>query len=145
MAPGRRIDPFLGFNFQVEIEGIVVAGFTEVSGIQVEIEVQDYREGGVNEYVHKFAGPTRYPTNLILKRGLTGADTLWKWHQEVKQGTITRKNGSILLLNSAGEESWRWNFLQAYPVKWEGPSLRSTTGEVAVETLELVHRGIMKA
>jgi phage tail-like protein len=139
------MDPYLGFNFLVEIEGILVGGFSEVTGLQVEIEIHDYREGGLNDYIHKFAGPTRYPVNLILKRGLTTSGTLWQWHQEVRQGVIKRKNGSILLLDSAGEESWRWNFTEAYPVKWVGPDLRAATAEVAVETLELAHRGLMEA
>jgi phage tail-like protein len=145
MALGDRSDPYLGFNFLVEIEGLVVGGFSEVSGLQVEIEVHDYREGGLNEYIHKLAGPTRYPSNLVLKHGLTDVEALWNWHQEVTQGTVKRKNGSIVLLNSSGEEKWRWNFVQAYPVKWVGPDLRGGTAEVAVETVELVHRGLAKA
>lgn len=145
MAVGDRADPYLAFNFVIELEGIVVGGFSEVSGLQVEMETQDYREGGVNEYLHKLAGPTRYPSNLVLKRGLTDAETLWNWQQEVMQGPIARKNGSIMLLNSAGEETWRWNFVGAYPVRWVGPELRAGTAEVAVETLELVHQGLTRA
>ena len=68
---GIRNDPYLGFNFLVEIEGLVVGGFSEVTGLQIETVLETYREGGVNEFEHKLAGPTRYPSNLILKRGLT--------------------------------------------------------------------------
>lgn len=142
MAIGK-VDPYLAFNFVVEMQGIAVAGFTEVSGLQVEVETQDYREGGVNEYLHKLAGPTRYPSNLVLKRGLTDAE-LWNWQHKVMQGPITRKTGSIILRNSAGEERWRWNFVGAYPVRWVGPELRAGMAEVAVETLELVHQGLTK-
>jgi phage tail-like protein len=145
MAVGTRKDPYLNFTFLVEIEGMVVGGFTEVSGLHVEVEVKDYREGGLNDYIHKLPGPTRYPSNLILKRGLTDAETLLKWHREVNQGIINRKNGSIVLLDSSGEETWRWNFVQAYPVKWSGPDLRAGTAEVAVETLELAHHGLIKS
>lgn len=144
MAIGERADPYLNFHFLVEIEGLVVGGFSEVSGLQVEIEVQEYREGGMNEYIHKLAGPTRYPSNLVLKRGLTDA-ALWIWHQEGRKGAIRRRNGSIVLLDSAGVEKWRWNFLGAYPVRWLGPDLRGGSNEVAVETLELVHHGLSKA
>jgi phage tail-like protein len=135
-------NPYLGFNFWVEFEDILVAGFSEVSGLQVEIETEDYREGGENEFIHKFAGPVRYPANLVLKRGLMDATVLWDWQQEIAQGIITRQNGSIVLMNSAGEERWRWNFKAAYPVKWSGPDLRGNAAEVAIETLELVHRGL---
>lgn len=145
MAVGERSDPYLGFNFLVEIQGIAIAGFMEVSGLQVEVEVHDYREGGLNEYIHKLPGPTRYPSNLVLKRGITDVDALWKWHQDVTQGKIERKNGSIVLMNSAGEEKWRWNFVEAYPVRWVGPDLRASAAEVAVETMELAHRGLSKA
>jgi phage tail-like protein len=135
-------DPYLGFKFRVEIKGVEVAGFSEVSGLQLEIETEEYREGGVNEYMHKLAGPARYPANLVLKRGLMSTTALWDWQQQIVQGRITRHNGSIVLMNSAGEEKWRWNFKDAYPVKWNGPDLRGNTAEIALETLELVHRGL---
>jgi phage tail-like protein len=142
---GQRTDPYLAFQYQVEIESITIGGFSEVTGLQVETEIQEYREGGLNEYMHRLAGPTRYPSNLILKRGLTDVDTLIRWHQQVTQGTVQRFNGSIVLLDISGQERWRWNFLQAYPVKWTGPNLRATAAEVALETLELAHNGIQKA
>lgn len=145
MAAGTRNDPFMGFRYLVELGGVVVAGFSEVTGLQVETEVQDYREGGLNDFMHKLAGPTRYPSNLVLKHGITDKRELWKWHQDVAHGKVERKNGSIVLLNTAGEEMWRWNFEGAYPVRWNGPDLRGNTAEVAVETLELVHRGIKLA
>ena len=145
MTLANRKDPYLTFNFLVEIEGLVVGGFSEVTGLQVETVIETYREGGLNAYEHKLAGPTRYPSNLILKHGITDADTLWKWHQEVARGKVVRKNGSIVLRDSTGEEQWRWNFTGAYPVRWSGPDFRASANEVAVETLELVHQGLSKA
>jgi phage tail-like protein len=142
MPTAERKDPFLTFNFAVEIQGLVVGGFAEISGLQAEIEVQDYREGGVNEFIHKRAGPARYPSNLVLKRGMTDATVLWSWYCDVMQGKVERKNVSVMLMNSAGEEQRRWNFQKAYPVKWAGPVLRASASEVAVETLELAHDGL---
>jgi phage tail-like protein len=139
-----RNDPYLSLNFLVAIEGIVVAGFQEVTGLQVETETEDYREGGVNEYVHRLAGPTRYPQNLVLKKGLTDLESLWRWHQQVVRGDVKRRNGSILLLDRAGLPAMWWDFTDAYPVKWSGPEFRAEQGAVAVEQLELVHRGISK-
>lgn len=143
MATGSRVDPFRGYNFAVEIEGLVSGGFSEVSGLELEVEVQDYREGGVNGFIHKRAGPVRYGSNLVLKRGMTDGKVLWNWYWDVTQGTIKRKNVSILLMDEAGEEKVRWNFEQAYPVKWTGPGLRAGGSDVAVEILELAHKGLM--
>ncbi|MEW6572480.1 MAG: phage tail protein [Bacillota bacterium] len=143
MAAGARKDPFAAFRFQVEVTGLIVGGFTEVSGLQVETETEEYREGGVNDYVHKLPKVTKYPV-LVLKRGLTDADALWNWHQEVVAGRINRKSGSVIMLDEAGNELWRWTFRDAYPAKWTGPEFRGDSSTVAVETVELVHRGISK-
>jgi phage tail-like protein len=145
MALNDRRDPYLAFNFLVEIKGLVVGGFTEVTGLQIEIETIDYREGGLNEYIHRLAGPAHYPSNLVLKHGLTDAETLWQWMQAVARGFIQRRNGSIVLVDSTRQEKCRWNFVAAYPVRWVGPELRAGTADVAVETLELVHHGLTKA
>jgi len=142
MAVDNRKDPLLNQNFLVEIEGLVVGGFSEVTGLQIEIEVEPYREGGLNEFLHLRAGPTRYPSNLVLRHGLTDADTLWRWLRNVSRGIVERHNGSIVLLNNAGEEKWRWNFIEAYPVRWTGPQLRAGIAAVALESLELAHRGL---
>jgi phage tail-like protein len=141
---GRK-DPFGGFNFAVEVESVVAGGFSEVSGLQSEIEVHEYREGGRNQYIHKLAGPVKYSSNLVLKRGVTDVKTLWQWYWDVMQGKVERHNVSILLMDRAGEEKRRWNFEQAYPVKWSGPDLKANSSEIAVESLELVHKGLSKA
>jgi phage tail-like protein len=143
MAIGTRHDPYGAFQFHLEVEGIIVAGFAEVSGLRVETEVESYREGGVNEYVHKFAKMTDHPP-LVLKRGLTDADALWRWHQDVVAGRIQRRDGRILLFDNAGEEKWRWTFESAYPVKWIGPDFKADSSMVAFETMELVHQGFKK-
>jgi phage tail-like protein len=140
-----RKDPLLRFNFAVEIDSLVAGGFQEVTGLQSELEVQDYREGGRNEYIHKFWGPVKYSSNLVLKHGMTDVRGLFQWYWDVMHGIVERKNVSVILLDSAGHEKFRWNFIKAYPVKWVGPEFRSTADEVAVEAVELVHRGLLKA
>jgi len=143
-ALALRLDPYLAFRFLVEIEGLIVAGFSEVSGLSAEVEPFPYREGGLNEFQHQLPGPVTYP-RLVLKRGLTDIDNLWSWHQDVRRGRIVRRNGSIILGGESIEHGlWRWNFVGAYPVKWSGPELRAESANVAVESLELVHRGITK-
>lgn len=138
----RREDPLYTFRFHVEIHGLTVAGFSEVSGLQVEIETEDIREGGVNDYVHKLPTVTKYP-NLILKRGLIDSDVLWKWHQDAVNGNIKRMNGRIILYDfQEDKEKWAWAFENAFPVKWTGPELKGDQATLAIETLELVHTGI---
>ncbi len=143
-ALAQRKDPNSGCRFLVEIEGLIVGGFSEVTGLQAETQFEDYHEGGVNDFVHRLPRETRY-TNLTLKRGITDSDALWQWHQDVVNGKVSRKNGYVILLDSEGAETWRWNFLEAYPVKWVGPDLRGDSSTVALETVELAHKGIKKA
>jgi phage tail-like protein len=143
MPEPRLPDPYLSFRFRVEIKNIDVGGFSEVTGLQSEVEVEEFREGGVNEYKHHLAGPARFPANLVLKHGLMDAGQLWEWERAMTLGNIRRANVSIILLDAAGREKWRWDFKDACPVKWSGPDLRAGTAEVALETLELTHRGFL--
>ena len=137
---GRK-DPHLSFNFMIEIEGISSASFAECTGLSAEVEFYEYREGGVNGYMHRFAGAAKYPP-LVLRRGMTNSDELWKWHQQVAGGKVVRKNGTIHLLNMRGESIRHWNFVRAYPVRWTGPELRAASSNVAFESIELAHEGL---
>lgn len=142
--PGVRHDPYMVFNFVFEVDNLEVGGFSDVTGLQVETSVEDYREGGQNEYLHKLAGPCRYPANLVLKHGLFESDTLWEWQQKIRQGTIVRKNCTLVMQNQQGQPVVEWHIRGAYPVKWSGPELSATTNAIAVESLELVHQGIIR-
>jgi len=140
----KRNDPYRGFNFLVEIDGITQAGFQEVSGLEASTDPVDYREGTDAIHVRKLPGLNKYAA-ITLKRGITDSDELWKWRQTVIDGKAERRNGSIVLRNESGEEKLRWNFKDAWPSKWSGPSLNATSTAVAVETLELTHEEVSKA
>jgi len=140
---GVRLDPYPAFNFFVEIEGILAGGFSECSGLQVETEVKDYAEGGLNDYTHQFRGRTRY-VPLVLTHGVTLVDGLWAWHQDLLQGRVQRKNGTVYLLDRNGLPVLWWNFKGALPIKWVGPNLNARSSEVAVEKVELVHQGLSR-
>ncbi len=141
---GVRFDPYRNHNFLVEIDGLLTGGFTEVSGLESQIELESYAEGGVNGYVHQFPKRTTYP-NLVLSHGLTDIDTLWRWYHDASTGKIKQKNGTIMLLNRQRLPVMWWNFKKAYPVKWVGPQFNANNAtEVAVERVELVHQGIDK-
>ena len=133
----------MGYNFAVEIGGVVQGGFSEVSGLSSDIELESYEEGGLNGFVHQFPKHTTYP-NLVLSRGLINIDLFYIWYQATSQGLIQQLNGTILLLNSQQIPVMWWIFKNAYPVKWEGPQLNASSDEVAVEKIELVHQGISK-
>lgn len=139
----RLSDPYKVFQFVVEINGVQIGGFSDVAGLEVRTEFDEYREGGVNDYVHKIAKETRYP-NLTLKRGITDALEFWAWHQLVVNGVIERKTVSVVLLDSRRRERWRWIFREAYPVKWNGSDLSASGNTVAVESVELAHHGMMR-
>jgi phage tail-like protein len=143
-APGiRALDPFVTFNFAVEIEGLLVGGFSEVSGLESEVQVEDLREGGVNTFVHKLPGQTTY-ANLVLRHGLTAISTLWNWYYNTSQGSIQRKNGTIMLLDPQQIPVMWWNFRNALPVRWTGPDFNAANDTVGFESLELVHEGLTK-
>ena len=144
MPTGDRKDPYRGYNFLVEIDGITRAGFRECSGLDTSQDPIEYREGNEAHTVRKLPGLVKY-ANISLKRGVTDDAELWEWRKTVMDGTIQRKNGSIILLNDTGEEKWRWNFREGWPTKWTGPSFNATGNEVAIETLEIAHEGLEKA
>ena len=140
------MDPYSTFRFRVEIDGIQQMGFADVSGLDVTTSVDSIREGGLNDYVHKLPKWTTQ-TDLVLKKGLTDQE-LWNWYKKIETGEdVERKNVSVILLDLKGEEAMRWNFIEAYPVKWSGPSLNATStgSSVAFESLTLAHHGFTNA
>jgi phage tail-like protein len=143
-VPGvRPLEPFVTFNFAVEVEGLLVGGFSEVSGLESEIEMDDHREGGVNDFVHKLPRQTTY-NPLQLRHGLTAISSLWNWYHDVSRGVIQRKNGTIMLLDPQQIPVMWWNFRNALPVRWTGPTFDASNDQVGFESLELVHEGLTK-
>jgi phage tail-like protein len=140
----RPGDPLYTFRFQVEVDGLLFAGFTEVSGLSVEIETESYHEGGVNDAIHQLPKNVKYQ-NIVLKQGILYSDQMWSWIQDVMNGKIKKRSGRILLLGSKGLPVWYWNFSDAYPVKWTASDLKAKDNDLFVETLELSHSGIEKS
>lgn len=135
-------DPLPVYRFYVEIENVIEGAFVECSGLNVERELIKHPEGGVNDHEHMLAGRTKYP-NLVLKRGITNSDALWKWYQDgLHDGIVRRENLSILLLDREGNTIRRWNVQGAFPIKWNGPSFNVSNSQVAVESIELAHHGL---
>lgn len=144
MPTGTRVDPYKGYNFLVELDGITRAGFRECSGLDTGQDPIEYREGNEKPLTaRKLTGLNKY-SNLTLKWGITDDTELWDWRQKAKVGQVERKNISIVLLDDVGTETWRWNLTNAWPTKWTGPSLNATGNEVAIETLEIAHEDLSK-
>lgn len=141
MATGDRKDPFRSFNFAVELDGIARAGFRECSGLDTSNDPIEYREGTEGLTARKLPGLVKY-SNITLKWGMTDDAELWDWRKKAMTGKVERKNGSIVLLDETGAEKMRWNFREAWPTKWTGPSFNATGNEVAIETLEIAHEGL---
>ena len=141
MATGDRVDPYGQYNYLVEIDGVTRAGFTEVGGLTTEQDVIEYREGSETATVRKLPGLRKY-TNITLKRGFTQDKELWHWRKTTIDGATERRAGSIVLLAEDRSEVLRWNFVEGWLSKWEGPGLNATTNEAAIESLEVCHEGL---
>lgn len=138
------MDPHVNFNFLVEIGGIARAAFQQVSGLDSTIDVIEHREGGDPLTPRKFPGQAKY-SNITLKWGMTDDAELYQWHRSAVEGSVSRRDGSIVLLDRRGQEVARWNFFRAWPSKWDGPDFDAEGTDIAIETLEIVHEGIERA
>jgi phage tail-like protein len=142
-APARNDDVRLS-SFQVAItfDGMATAYFHSVSGLSVEIEVIEFREGGQNDVTHKLPGRVKYP-NIVLKQGFSGpASDLLKWTLRIAAGTREAKNGSIAVYDAKRQVVVTYTISNAWPVKWEGPDFDASSNEVAIETIEIAHEGL---
>jgi len=137
-------DPFVNFNFWIEVDGIIKAGFHEVSGLDSSIDIIEHREGG-NITPGKYPGQVKY-SNITLKKGVTNGRELYDWHRQWATGdpAAKRTTGSIILRDRQGNEKVRWNFTNAWPAKWTGPTLNAEGNDIAIESMELAHEGVWR-
>jgi phage tail-like protein len=135
-------EAFASCRFYVEISGLVQAVFTEVSGLSVEVKVDEYEEGGNNHFTYRLPGRV-IVGNIVLKRGMVATAEFYKWQMEIAQGMIKRRNITIRMFDSAGKEMAHWDFAKAYPIKWSGPQFAADGTTAAIETLELAHDGLV--
>jgi phage tail-like protein len=142
MATGKRNDPYRSFNFRVEVDGLSMGSFSECSGLSSEGDAVEYREGtDIPLTVRKLVGLRKY-MNITLKRGYTQNTELWDWYGNIVNGIPDRRNGSVILVDEERRDVMRWNFENAWINKIEGPSLKATGNEVALESVEIVHEGL---
>ena len=153
-----RVDPVMNYNFAVTLlessdllfsvlsalQLSAAGGFSECSGLDTTLEVEEYKEGGNNGAILKF--PTRVTwANIKLKRGVTVSNELWDWHYQFAAGFGTRRDGLIVLFDSERQPVRTWTFRRGLPVKYAGPAMNASQGQVAVEEMEIAHEGLFLA
>ena len=138
-----RRDPLRNFRFRLEIDGLQLAGFSEVGIGATETDVIDYREGNEPARVRKLPGLTRYG-NITLKRGVTDSLELFAWYRQVVSGDIAsgRRNVAIIVTDDAGQDQARFVVVDAWPMRYDAGDLAAKGNDVFIETLELVNEGI---
>lgn len=134
--------PLAAFRFHVEFDGEEHGAFSEISGLDSETEVIEYRNGNDPLLtVHKVPGLTKYG-NITLKRGYVRDGALWSWRKSIVDGFVERRTVKITLLDERGDPAIRWELSEAWPAKWKGAELKATGNAIAIEALELAHEGV---
>ncbi|MGG6263454.1 phage tail protein [Leptolyngbya sp. AN03gr2] len=141
MASVVRRDPYGVYNFYVEWDGIIHAGFQSCSGLKSSQEAGTYREGTDPLTQRKIPGLVSYD-NITLKRGITSNDELWKWRTQLASGNANRRNLSIVVMDDTGVEKIRWNLINCWPISWSADEFNAESDAFAIETLELAHEGV---
>jgi phage tail-like protein len=136
-----RNDPYVAFNYLIEISGIRVGGFNEVSGLDAEIEPVDYRNGDEDFVARKLPGLKKFP-NIVLKRGIIGDLDVFQWFQLGALGTVDRREGAVILRDEERNEVMRWKFVRGWACKYTGPSLKADSSAVSIESIEICHEGM---
>lgn len=132
-----RNNPYSGFNFLVEIDGLVDAGFSEISGLGHEIAVIEYREGSDRRgAVRKLPGLHKVG-DVTLKRGLAGSLSLFQWLKAVRDGQPERRQVAVILMDEIGQPVMRWQLQNAWPRKLTHGPLSAAGDIVAVEEMVL--------
>jgi phage tail-like protein len=147
MPPEIKHDQSLmGSWFALEIEGVTIASFTGVSGLAATTQVVEKPVSMPNgkTRIEKRPGRTTYD-DIVLKRGLSQDKVLTDWHKKVVDGTVERKNGSIVMYDSTSQEIGRWNFENGWPSKWSASDLDASNDEWVIEEMTISHEFLERA
>ena len=137
-----EVYPLPVFHFRVEWGGTRI-GFTEVTGLTQENQAIEYRDGSFLEYSSVKMPGIRKFTNITLKRGvMKGDNDFFAWLNTVRLNKVERRDVTISLLNDEHAPVMVWKVHRAFPVKVEGPQLKASGNEVAIESIELAHEGL---
>ena len=116
--------------------------FLEISGLSIETEILEYRDGASPDVIIKTPGQKKY-ANLVLRRMIKKGDSeFYTWMNTAQGSSVLKRNVIIKLLNKKNERVMSWKAANAWPVKFEAADLKGNANEVAFETLELTHDGL---
>ncbi|WP_394666746.1 phage tail protein, partial [uncultured Chryseobacterium sp.] len=134
--------PLVKFSFEVDWGGTNI-GFQEVSGLSIERDIIEYRQGASPDFSKiKMPGMTKFG-NITLKRGtFKGDNDYFEWLQTVQMNTVERRSITISLLDENGAPAVTWKVKNAFPLKLQSTDLKAEGNEVAIETLEIAHEGL---
>ena len=137
----------IGFHFSVEFglgEQESDHFFQEVSGLGAEVTLEEFKEGGLNEYVHRMPTGAKYG-NLVLRRGMFNDSEVAKWcRKAIEDFQFETTTVKVTLLNEAHESLASWNFIRAYPVKWSISDFKAQDNALVIESLELAYAHFRK-
>lgn len=125
--------------FTAEVLGKTLGTFAAIRGLEAQVDILEYREGGINDLVHRLPGQITYP-NLVLSQGLTSR-AVEQWFAETRLGAA-RHAMTVTFLSNDGDIVRAWSFAEAFPIRWTGPVLSATGSDVAGEELEIAHAGM---
>jgi phage tail-like protein len=139
-----RYYPPVGFHFRVDVLGLPPNDndirFTEVSGLSVELALEEVAEGGENRFTQKYPTRSKYP-ELVLKRGMFVSSSALSWiRQCVEELRIEPKNLDVKLLNDDHQPLVTWHLVRAFPTKWAVSDLNATSNALVIETLQLFYQ-----
>jgi phage tail-like protein len=128
--------------FLFEVDGVAIGTFSEISGLEVRVEVATYQEGGENGFVHQLPGRMSW-SNITLRRGVTKSDALFDWVNRVNAAKVGRSTGAITAIGTDGKTRLRsWNLQGVLPIRWTGPKFAAGELGALEEELEIAHDGI---
>ena len=140
-------DQLASYTFMLEVDGIAEATFRECSGLDSETQVIESKETGSKgqTVIKKLPGALKWG-DITLKRGFTDDMKLQEWRNKTVDGKLTdmRKNGSVVVYDYKNEEVLRWNFVNGWISKLQGPALNASGNDVAIEAITIVHEGLSR-
>jgi phage tail-like protein len=142
----KTTDPVgeLRFTVKLPVPGGEIGRFQECTGLAADLEVKEYAEGGVNDFMHKLPTRVKWP-NIVLKRGVTHEKALLEWFWATRTSGLAANvidEVTISLMGPGSQLVRTWTFWGAFPVKWEGPTLNAGSNSIATEKLEIAHKGL---